>query len=447
MSYQRIKSRNKWLIIAVIILSITLSLLAFGYVVNAFTLNSYATLLENNYQRSVYELATDLKNIEINLSKALVSTGLSSKEDLYQKIYTDCNQANEDLSRLPINHESVFQTTQFINEMGGFSYYLNDKLKNGNDLSKNDYDSVNELYQTCLYIQSVLNNFMSTYDGNYSILASSKDISNNSNSFNSVFSNMQAEGVEYPTLIYDGPFSQSQVNKEVKGLSNEEFTMEQAKQKLLDTYENIKDVTYEGETSGIFTTYNFSFKNDMNRSIYAQITKKGGFLLSVSSYAASDKDVLSLEECEQKAEEFASKLGLNLKAVWSTKITGMAYINLTPIIDDIIIYPDMIKVKVSANTGEVLGLEAQSYAFNHTERTIKAATINESTARSKVDSKLEIQSQKLTLIPIQYGSETLCYEYKCVYNKQTYYVYIDANLGTEVQILKVLNTTDGSLLI
>ena len=68
MSYQRIKSRNKWLIIAVIILSITLSLLAFGYVVNAFTLNSYATLLENNYQRSVYELATDLKNIEIDLS-------------------------------------------------------------------------------------------------------------------------------------------------------------------------------------------------------------------------------------------------------------------------------------------------------------------------------------------------------------------------------------------
>lgn len=447
MSYQKVKSKNKGLIVAVIALSVALGLLALGYVVNSFTLNSYATQLENNYQRSVYELATDLKNIEINLSKALVATGVSSKEDLYQKIYSDCNQANEDLSRLPINHESVYQTTQFINEMGGFSYYLNDKLKNGKDLSQTDYNSVNELYSTCLYIQSVLNNFMSTYDGKYSILASSKDVSNNSNSFNSIFSNMQAEGVEYPTLIYDGPFSQSQVNKEVKGLKNEEVTKQQAQDLLEKVYENIKDITFEGETTGIFTTFNFTFKNDMNRSIYAQVTKKGGFLLSVSSYAASDKDVLSLEECEKSAEDFAKKLGLDLKAVWSTKITGMAYINLTPVINDVVIYPDMIKVKVSASTGEVLGLEAQSYAFNHTEREALTATISENTARSKVDSKLEIQTQKLTLIPVEYGTETLCFEYKCTYNKQTYYVYIDATTGTEKQILKVIDTTDGSLLM
>lgn len=441
------KTKVRGLIIAVVILAIVTGILALGFIANTVAMASYATQLENNYQRSVYELATDLKNIEINLSKAIVSTGVSAKENLYQKIYNDCNQANEDLSRLPINHESVYQTTKFINEMGGFSYYLNDKLKNGQDLSTTDYNSVNDLYNTCLYIQSVLNDFMATYNGKYNILSSSKDVTNNNNSFNSIFSNMQAEGVEYPTLIYDGPFSQSQVNKEVKGLSGEEITNEQAQEKLTSLYTNIRDIVYEGETSGIFTTYNFTFKNDLNRILYAQITKKGGFLLSVSSYAASDKDNLSLEECEQKAEEFVNNLGLDLKAVWSTKITGMAYINLTPVINDVIIYPDMIKVKVSANTGEVLGLEAQSYAFNHTQRDGLTATISENSARSNVDSKLEIQTQKLTLIPVEYGEETLCYEYQCTYNNSTYYVYIDAKTGKEMQILKIIETTDGSLLM
>ena len=442
------KNKTRTFVAVIVVLAIVSGVLTLGYIGNTVAMANYATQLENNYQRSVYELMTDINNIETNLSKAVVSTGTTTRQKLFNNIYTECTQANEDLSRLPINHESVNQTTNFINQMGGFSYYAENKLKNGQDLSDDDNKSVQELHKMSIYIQKILNDFMTKNNGKYSILADTKNVSNTKSSFDEMFSNMQAEGVDYPTLIYDGPFSESQVKKDVKGLTGEEFTKEQAQAKLEKIFENKKysNLEYVGETNGIFQTYNFTFLDEEKKEFYVQIAKKGGFLLTVSSYISSDKDSLELTECEQKAEEFAQNLGLDVHSVWSTKVTGVAYINLTPIIDGIIIYPDMIKVKVSCDTGEILGWEAQSYAYNHVERSL-SKEISESSARSKLSSILEIETQKLALIPIQYGEETVCYEYKCVLNNSIYYVYINAKTGEEEQILKVISTTNGNLLM
>ncbi len=444
------KRKTRGFIAAIVVLAVVAGVLTLGYIGNTVAMASYANQLENNYQRSVYELLNDVNNIESNLSKAVVSTGTTARQKLFNNIHTQCTQANEDRSRLPISHQSIDQTTTFINQTGGFSYYIENKLKNNQSLSEDDNKSINDLHSMSVYIKQILNDFISKNNGRYNILADSKkQTDSKNNTFNDMFSDMQAEGVEYPTLIYDGPFSESQTKKDIKGLVGEEITQEDAQAKVEKIYEgkNIKNLKYLGETDGIFKTYNFTLTNEQNREIYVQITKKGGFVLTISSYAGSDKDELDLSACEQKAEEFAQMLGINVKAVWSTKVTGMAYINLTPVVDDVIIYPDMIKVKVSCSTGEVLGWEAQSYAYNHTDRTGLSVTISESAARSKVSSLLTIETQKLTLIPVQYGNETLCYEYKCTLNDSTYYVYIDAKTGDEVQILKIIATTSGELLI
>lgn len=444
------KRKTRGFIAAIVVLAVVAGVLTLGYIGNTVAMASYANQLENNYQRSVYELLNDVNNIESNLSKAVVSTGTTARQKLFNNIYTQCTQANEDLSRLPISHQSIDQTTTFINQTGGFSYYIENKLKNNQSLSEDDNKSINDLHSMSVYIKQILNDFISKNNGRYNILADSKkQTDSKNNTFNDMFSDMQAEGVEYPTLIYDGPFSESQTKKDIKGLVGGEVSQEDAQAKVEKIYEgkNIKNLKYLGETDGIFKTYNFTLTNEQNREIYVQITKKGGFVLTISSYAGSDKDELDLSTCEQKAEEFAQMLGIDVKAVWSTKVTGMAYINLTPVINGVIIYPDMIKVKVSCSTGEVLGWEAQSYAYNHTDRTDLSATISESTARSKVSSLLTIETQKLTLIPVQYGNETLCYEYKCTLNNSTYYVYIDAKTGDEVQILKIIATTSGELLI
>ena len=45
------------------------------------------------------------------------------------------------------------------------------------------------------------------------------------------------------------------------------------------------------------------------------------------------------------------------------------------------------------------------------------------------------------------SKEVLTYEFMGERNGDTYYVYIDANTGVEVDIFKVVKTTEGTLLM
>ena len=230
----------------------------------------------------------------------------------------------------------------------------------------------------------------------------------------------------------------------------EYFTVTQTEaQKIVeDAFKDykVKNLKFTGMVEGKFKSYNFVFETT-HRKYYADVTEKGGLLLSVSSVGDLGVDKLSLENAEREAEYFAKDLGLkNMKSVWSTNLNGIAYVNLVPIENNVMIYPDMIKAKVSLDTGSILGWEAQSYAYNHNTRNDFDFEITEENARKMVGSYLNILSAKKCIIPQEYGQEQLCYEYKCTYNDYTYYVYISAKTGAEVETLRVIKTSSGNLL-
>jgi len=64
-----------------------------------------------------------------------------------------------------------------------------------------------------------------------------------------------------------------------------------------------------------------------------------------------------------------------------------------------------------------------------------------------VPSGFVVEMSRLCLAPIEYGEEKLCYEYKCLKNDITYYIYINAQNGVTENILRVVETNDGSKLM
>ena len=443
---ERIKKKYVGFTVAIISLVAIICGLLIAFISTSTVASAYAMQLENVYQKSFSELVTNINNIEVDLSKILVSSGTKTRGDLYDSVYTNCNYASSNLSSLPVNYDAINSTATFINQMGGFSYYASQKLLEGNNLSETDINSTNELYNVCVYIQDVLNNFVKDINYDFSILSTNGQQGNSS--LGLMFSTMQSENVEYPTLIYDGPFSESVTNKEILGLTGEEITKEKAEAIVRNAYEehSIYNLRFEGETNAKFKTYNYSFMTDSGRSYYIQIAKKGGLILSITSYGGTDKGDLTLTDCKSKAEDFAKKIGLDVQSVWATTLNGTTYVNLTPVVGDIIIYPDMIKAKVSCTTGEILGWEASSYAYNHTERQNLTTKISMQNAKETVSPLLTIETERIALIPYKYSNELLTYEFKCSYNNTTYYVYIDANTGNESRVLKVISTTSGELL-
>ena len=92
--------------------------------------------------------------------------------------------------------------------------------------------------------------------------------------------------------------------------------------------------------------------------------------------------------------------------------------------------------------GEDVKLEMNEFSLsNQLNRVIET---QDNLAISK---DIEIETSRLALIPLNSGKEVLAYEFSGNGSDGSYFVYINAVTGKEVQIFKVVSTDDGELLL
>ena len=134
-----------------------------------------------------------------------------------------------------------------------------------------------------------------------------------------------------------------------------------------------------------------------------------------------------------------------MKETYYLKQEGIVTINYAYTQDDVIIYSDLIKVKVALDNGEVLGIETSGYLNNHKQRDVSKVSITAEEAKQTLNKDLEIMSEGLAVIPTEWESELLCYEFKGKVDDTEFLVYINAENGREEDILVITNTPNGTL--
>ena len=111
----------------------------------------------------------------------------------------------------------------------------------------------------------------------------------------------------------------------------------------------------------------------------------------------------------------------------------------------IIVYPDLIKVKIALDNGEVLGVETSGYLNAHKQRNNLEIVISIEDAKAKLNENLNILSEGMAIIPTEWKTEILCYEFKGKVEEKDFLVYINARTGKEEDILVILDTPNGTL--
>ena len=407
----------------------------------------YKTQLNSTYQSDFYTLTDTINNIETDLSKTLVTQNSGIQEKYLIEICSLCKMAQNSLSSLPLNHQSLLNTYKFVNQLGGFCYVLNENILSSKSITQDDLLQLKKLHESSQQIKSDLNELVNLINSGYSIVDNISDPQIKTNSFSNEFNFMYDETIDYPSLIYDGPFSDSTEHKQIKGLSEKEITQTEAELKIKQYFSDY-EINFVGESvGGDFDTYNFELKNG-DISGYAQITKRDGLLLQFATNEQSLSHNKNINECEILAKNFLNKIGFNdVVSVWSAESDSFVYCNLTYKVLDVIIYPDMIKVKINQENGNIVGIEARSWAFNHIERTDLSPLISQDEAKEKINKNLDILSTNLCVIPAEYLGENLAWEFKCIYDGAIYYDYVDAKTGEELKVLKVIQTDNGDLLM
>ena len=436
------------IILSTILLLIVLGALAIYVGVTNKKIEEYKQELNYTYQNNFYSLVDGVNNIENDLSKLSITNSKDMQEKYLTEVVSLCDSCQNNLSNLPIQHSSIENTYKFVNQLGGYCFVLHQDVLSGKSLTEEQSSKLKELHLSSKKIKTELNEMSKLINSGYSIVDNISNPEVRTNNFSQNLNSIYDETIEYPSLIYDGPFSDSVENKEIKGLSQNKISQTEAEEKVKDWFDGF-EISFDGTTNGHFETFNFSLsKNDV--SGFVQITQNDGLILSFFSDESSRKNNKSILECEFLAQEFLTKLGFeNTTVVWSQDAQNYVYINFCFAQNDVIIYPDMIKVKVCRESGNVVGLEAQSYAYNHIKRSQEFLTSSKTVdeARENLDKKLEEISVRLCVVPNEYIGESLCYEFKCFYDDEIYYVYLSAQTAEEERVLKVIQTDDGKLLM
>lgn len=410
---------------------------------------------ENGYNMAFYELVDYVKNVETYLAKAEISTTPEHSAETLTNLWREANLAQSYLTMLPIESQELENTEKFLNQVSDYSYSLSRKNIYNESLTEEDFKNLKDLHaysveltNTLIQLSSDINDGRVTWKD----LSNDKDIAfaqQVDNISKESFNNLEENFHEYSGLIYDGAFSEHMTNSNKKGLIGEDIDEEKAKQKVEELIgkDNITNIQSFGLSQNAnIEAFNFAVSTIKNESINIAITKKGGHLLYMNSNREVNTEILQYDEVNEMGKKYLAEKGFpNMKETYYIKQDGVITINYAYEQDGVVMYPDLIKLKVALDDGEILGVETTGYLNNHEERDLSNIKITKEQAKEKINNTLEISSEGLAIIPTKWQTEVLCYEFKGKIDGTEFLVYINAESGIEQDILVIKNTPNGVL--
>lgn len=383
-------------------------------------------------ERAYYSALDSLTNLEADLSKALVASGPGQHALLLGRVSSLAGAASENLSALPAAYGADESGLKFLGQTADYAQTLAAAAAEGRTLSETDVRQLSQLMQKSGELRRHLENGEGfAYD------APSEE--------------QKLSGIEYPSLLYDGPFSDGVRQGAPRGLSGEEITSEQAVE-AGRAFLGAARAQRASDMQGPIPCWGVSAETD-GVTITLQVTRQGGKILWMAPETAGFETKLGMEACVARAREFLESHGFGeMEPSFTQQYDGLAVISFAAVQDGVTLYPDLVKAQVRMDTGEVVGLEANNYWMNHTERENLAPQVDEKQALRAVSGRLTVTGSRLCVIPVDDGldsgkTEKLCWEFAGEWNGSRYFVYIDAETGEEEKVLKVVAGNGGTLTI
>lgn len=423
--------------------------------------NDYKIALNNDYQRLFHDTKAHVSNVQVAMSKALLSDSLDQNVLLLTQIMQQATLAQDKLSQLPVSHSDISKTQKYLTQVADYSYSLIQGHLDGNEMDSKQRESMFKLQDYSTYLTKELSELQDKLvKGDITLGRLERRQreglrETNENMLNTSLVKFEETMTEYPELIYDGPFSDQIMNMKPKGLNNKKIDVEEAKKIAKNFLGNKQEwnltLFEEGEqfddTAKIPShTFSVSKGNNNNEARgYISISKQGGHIVWMNNTRSVDGISLSMKQAQDRALKFLQEKGYkNMEPNYSLRYDGIGLFNFAYTENDITIYPDLIKVKVALDDGEIVGFEAAAYLHTHHDRDIPEPKLTQEEARDKVRLDFNIDSIRLAMIP-KGSKEVLCYEFKGQYKENDYIVYINALDGSEEQILQIIQDENGTL--
>lgn len=441
--------QKKTFIRVISFLSVACIVLTVSTIVYADRAEKYKFATQIAYERALGELCESLDNMTVSLQKGTYCSTGKMLSEIGNDLSRQATSAKVCLSQLTDKAVASDEIYKFLSQIGAFTLSV---AQNQDRLTLSDKQK-KSLSQLLEYSQSLSKSLGEIRDGSYkgeiTQYENKSTLSDSSAEYQKSFvqsvSDAEQSLADYPTLIYDGPFADTMLNKKgAESLRNlGEITKDEARRIAAEFIKTTPaSLREEADVNSEIELYCFS-KGD----VAVAVTKKGGKLCYMSNPRKVGSETISTSEGIKRAKSFLKGCGYDsMKDSYYSLYDGVCTVNFAYTAEGTIHYSDLIKVGVALDSGEVVFVDARGYLINHCQRNFGQEKITLDKAREIIRDDLKILSESSAVIPLDTGKEASCFEFRCKDKEgQEVLVYIDKQTGQEQDILLLLYADGGTM--
>lgn len=410
------------------------------------TSQNYAYQTEAMYQRNFGALSDSIEMMHDQLAQLLITTSqerlLSGLSCLWREVYA----AISSLAALPIAMQQLEQTDLLLHDIAEYSYYLMRKnVLQQNPLSEDDWAQLKTFYQRFHVVYLELESLESTILSE-NLHLSTVSLDDEKNPIHTTFQSIEQQITAFPEITFtEGirkiapephPIQETQIT-EAQAIANaNQFVsiLQQTKQKN----KNISQQSFSGEI--VFRTnntkipvYGIAYSDNQ----YIEVSQSGGYILQYYHTRELHAPTYTIDQAKAQAEALLKKIALpSMVCVECNEDSNIASFVFVPKQEDVYLYPDMIKLQLALDNGELLSFDQTSYQTQHHQRTLSSPKLSEESILKNQNPNFQLTTIHLALIPDLYSNkELLAYELRGNIFGESFSIFIDAQTGQELRII------------
>lgn len=419
----------------------------------------YRRQLDNGYRQAFTELTTAAGELDAALEKVTYATTPALFATLCAQAYATAQAAQSALGELPYGNVELEQTAAFFAKAGDYAMAMARGTNGEGVCTDENRETLRGLAAAAGELSATLQELQLQLDGGAlhpedvaaveaRLAAAAED--GGQITGGSAFQTVEADFPQVPTLIYDGPFSEHLSSRTPQMLEGLPQVTEEEARRAAAAFAGLRAEVFTptSDGAGNLPAWGFSALAD-GGELYVEITKQGGQVLQMLSSRPVGEAALSRKEGVEQAAAFLEEHGYrDMAPSYFLEGDGILTVHFAPVLDGVYCYPDLVKVGVALDNGDVVSFEAHGYLMNHGAREPAAPAVSADEAAERVDSSLTVLSRQLALIPTGGEYEVLCHEFKCQNADGGHVlVYVNAATGQQERILLLLEDENGTLVI
>ena len=418
-------------------------------------LEASQTQLEYGYRRALGDLTDYVSGMRGTLQKARYAGTPSVQSAISAEILEQSGGAKAALAALPFSQEKTDRISRFLSQAGDYAMAMSRKSFSGAALEPADLEGLSTLWEYAGKLVEALTDLQARLTAEGAEIAYSASLLNNVDeiellpSLDDDFDGVAEEFSTFPTLLYDGPFSDHITRRKPLFLEDRETVTRQEAAGLAAKYLgcSAEELTFSGEVGSQLPVYSFTWQDSM-----VNITRQGGlpaYYKKAGSFSAAS---LHYAQALDAARDYLAQQGLPAMAesyyVISDNLCSINFHSLAETAGGqrVLCYPDLVKVTIELQEGGTVECDASGYLMNCHKRRLPDPKLSREEAEQSLSPVLKADSAQLAVIPTPGLSEVLCWELHCTdADGQEVLSYINAETGLEEQIYLLQKDEHGIL--